>query len=737
MTQFRGRLFVGACLAVLASQVLPSAAFAEAAAADSTEVESLIVTARKREENIKDVPITVQSYGGEQLKEIGVNTIADIVAMTPGVELVSQAGQPATSDIIIRGGGSGRNINTDSATGIYVNGAFVAGGNIGGRTINAGDQFDLERIEVLKGPQGALYGRNALGGAINVISKRPSMSQMGGYLELRGGDYGEVGVEGAVDLPIIPDKFALRIAGQRVSQDKGFIYNPYLRNYADRGDQDVERVVARWTPTDAVEMIVQYDTFNVTTIGALNTPAFVADPYNYAHDTDARSEQHQKNLLGTLKWDFGWATLDVIGNVRHRTGQFNEDLDGGVASPGPFDATTQVACIPATAGRNPLPAPPNQRCTNFNSDDFDKQSLEGRLSGETGRFRWIVGADYFTADDLFTILQSGTAATAFRLVSTNKVDSWSAFGGLEVSLSDAIKLGVEGRTTSEDKTSSTKSVLTEAPSIPGTVTYDNHLDSSYQQPAFTVYGSYFLSPEITAYFRAGSGYRAGGLNIDARDIASPTTGVVAVVPDSYGPEKALAYEAGFKSLWFDKRIGVNVAAFQTDYKDVIQNTNNGLTGGSRVQYVTNTGKAWVRGVESELNFRGPLFGGRIGGYLTATWIDSEATTGLFKGLKLARISDWSASGLITYEHPLVGDIGLTSSLRYRQQWGGYVTPTNNADLQEPTIVDLTLGVKGPSWRLTGVVNNLLDEDDPINELSTGIIIPREPRTWSVRFLKEF
>jgi len=712
----------------------------EQRAQDSTALEEVIVTARGRREIQRDVPITIQSFTGDQLEEIGVNSVEDVLKLVPGVELAQATGQPMGSDIIIRGAGTGRFINTDPALGLYVNGAFVLGGNLGGRTFNDSDLFDAQRLEVLKGPQGALYGRNALGGAINIIHRRPALDgSRNAEVSLTTNEYNlrAAGLRG--DMTLIPDVLAVRVAGEIADQDEGYIYNPFLDNYTDRRTSRIGRIVALYQPLDTVTATLQYDYYRMKGIGALSYQnTVVDDPYNWSRDDDARASQKQQNFLGTIRWEINPdVTLDVIANHRKREGAILEDFDQGVAS-NPFNAADQLACFSVMSG---MPAvttfPPNQRCQLLSDDDFDRSSLEVRLVGRTDNMRWILGADYQDAQGVFNNRQNNRAQNAFALRSENSANGYSIYGSLERDLTSRLLVGAEARYTDEDKTSSSRNIRTEAPSIIGSVIYDNLLTTQTTEPTGTFFGRFKLLENTALFFRAGNGFRSGGLNLDSRDLVNPITNLVANVPDTYGAEKAISYEASVRTSFFERRLSIDFSVFRTNFSDILLNVNNGLTAPNLVMYVDNLGDAELQGSELTVEFRDEFLGGQLSGFVSGTSIDSELTSGPRIGIEITRVPDWSVSSLVQYSRPIVRDLRAFGSVRYRRQEGGISNLTTLAPLQEPQLWDLTLGISGPDWRLQGTVSNLTDENEPLNETAGGILVPRAPQSWTLTFVKTF
>ena len=206
------RLRISALAAACAALSSPLALGAQGPAAGA--LEEIVVTAQKREESLDRVPITIDAFSGEDLASAGLKNTFDLQFVTPGLSIV-----PNQSDgqIFIRGVGSNLNgVGNDPSTAAYVDGVYQARS-----PLLLTRMYDIDRVEVLKGPQGTLYGRNATGGAINIITRAPE-AESGGYLAVTGGDYGLRGAEGAVNVPFSGGAF--RLAGTRAKSD-GYVEN--------------------------------------------------------------------------------------------------------------------------------------------------------------------------------------------------------------------------------------------------------------------------------------------------------------------------------------------------------------------------------------------------------------------------------------------------------------------------------------------------------------------------------
>jgi iron complex outermembrane receptor protein len=703
----------------------------------------ITVTARKREENVQDVPVTISSFDREQIEDFSVSSLEDISNLITGVQFIGDQGNPLQTEIIIRGGGVARQLNVDGGTGLYFNGINIQGGNLGGRSLGGIDTFDMQRIEVLKGPQGALYGRNALGGTINVISRRPNLESSAGELRVTIADNRGVGVDGGVDLVLAPGRAAVRLAGRHYEQSEGFYFNPFLDTFMDSREESFLRAVGLFQLTPEWQMVLQADYSEVEREGNTVFPSnIVADPFNWAQDDLNRASREERNYYAAISGELGWGRLDLIANYRKRSGTRFVDDDSGIAA-SPFDATAQVPCTPAMMGA----FAPNQRCFTTTEGDYEKLSVEARLSGQTGNLNWIAGVDAFEASDIFAQQAEGRGVNSFDLDLSNDVRSWSAFGGGEFALSDRLSIGVEGRHTQERKDLLSLVDLTFGPVAGTTVISEGTvLDSSYF--TWAAFATYEFTDWLRGFVRAGSGFRTGGLNTDARDNVNPNTGLVVEVPDFYDEERAVSYELGFKSEPRDGLV-LNGTVYFIEYQDFISNANNGLAGLDRVSYVTNLGDAELFGAELELAGRARVERGarrrdglQLNWSLGVSYNSGEITNAINpadQGLGISRVPEWSWRANIRASMPAFANARAFVAAEYSGQSGGFQTFANNVDLPDPHVVNLNAGLNSPDWRLQLTVRNLLEEDELVRNPSgpTALTMNRAPRTWSMSVTRRF
>ena len=222
-------------------------------AEEATEEQPIVVIARKREERLLDVPIAVTALGDEQLEKLGANDLSGVQGAVPNVNLVQGRGSSASANFFIRGIGQPDALQTfDPAVGVYVDGVYLS--RIQGALLNL---FDVQRVEVLRGPQGTLYGKNTIGGAVNVISKKPDLNELGGEASFTYGRFDETTAKAYVTAPLVPGTLALSLAGIYDDRD-GYVIDPLTgKDYNDRNNL-AGRAILRGQ-FDAVEVLLSGD----------------------------------------------------------------------------------------------------------------------------------------------------------------------------------------------------------------------------------------------------------------------------------------------------------------------------------------------------------------------------------------------------------------------------------------------------------------------------------------------
>jgi len=297
-------------------------------------LEEVIVNARRRDERLMDVPAAISVISENDTALLVLDDIADYLRQVPGAILVN-AGPEYLSDISMRGQGGGRIGFSESATGIFRNGLYVAGGGFGGRSLSRMDFFDMESMQVYRGPQGALYGRNAVGGAVNVISKRPSNTSEG-WAKLDYNNLDRTILEAVLNIPA-DDQFAFRLGGYYLDQEDGFITDINTGSILDQSNQKGVRAALEARPTESftVNLTVEYRESEAASFSSLGYREFGAngdplDPDRFERDvtTDGRAEIEESTSFLQMLWETSVGDLHADFNYKSRDGaRIADDFD--------------------------------------------------------------------------------------------------------------------------------------------------------------------------------------------------------------------------------------------------------------------------------------------------------------------------------------------------------------------------------------------------------------------------
>ena len=532
-------------------------------------IEEVVVTAQKREQNVQEVGIAVSALTGEQMEQLGFTNAQQVTAMAPGVSTVQPNGE-ANYSIAIRGvANSDFTTNVESPVAVYLDEVYVS------QMSGTGFQlFDMERVEILRGPQGTLYGRNATGGLVHFVSKKPS-EEFEGYAKVTGGSYDQMKFEGAVG-GALSDTLMVRASGMWNEHD-GYAKNRLTGKELNNGDDQAWRLQALWTPTDAFELLLSargarqdIDTGFFEHVSAniegQYTPTEVnevlgyidndGDPYKGDYDAPGFNDLETEGYSATINWDFDNFTLTSITDFSTVERDYIEDSD---ASPVPlfnFYLTT----------------------------DAEQFSQEIRLTGDTDNLHWVGGIYYM---DLEIKDSNGSVTDPFidpdgltPLISgldnpyESNTESWSVFGQVELDLTDTLT-GILGLRWIRDEKDHFLQV--NAVDFPGGSQTNNKNpillenlatyrgDREDDEIAGRLGLNWQLNDEVMLYASFNRGVKGGGYNAPVFPLTPPLDYVDDVI--SFDPEILDAYEIGFKSTWNDGLLIINGAAYVYDYSD--------------------------------------------------------------------------------------------------------------------------------------------------------------------------
>lgn len=560
------------------------------AAAGPVMVEQIIVTARRRNESVQNTPVSVSAVSPTQLANIAAPDIRDLAGRVPGLVIDPVSAGPSAAAISIRGI-SFQDIEKsfDPAVGVLIDDVYI-GTNTGQLT----DTFDLQSVEVLRGPQGTLFGRNTIGGVISVQRTRPT-GVLGGKFNAILGDYGRQEYHGVLNLPKIGDQLSTKLFVSSRKSD-GYVQNATL-NRSDTDRTDILRygVTFLWQPTsnfdanltleqaretsgnDTAPLSSSTDLICLRALPApLNGPPFESPDAEcirtqgglYTTFSNKAGLAHNREDDATLQanWRLDGVTLTSITGFRQNKESVSEDFDS--SSVNFFDTVR------------------NQK--------FHQFSEELRASGNfTPAIDYVVGAYYFKSHyslDQFTnyglLLQAaaGLPARGEQLVSHDS-QSYAGFGDVNWQFAPDWRLTLGGRYTTDKKSLFNN--------FPGAFTASGSKSWSEFTPKASV--DYKPNEDVLLYASYSVGYRSGGFNGRSATPLATTT--------PYNPERVNSFELGAKTQWFERRLVANVAAFYNDYQDKQEEVVVPVSGGANAQQtlVVNAATAKIYGVEFDLS----------------------------------------------------------------------------------------------------------------------------------------
>lgn len=747
MKSIRQRTLCAAIGAIAAVSAMPSLA--------QLALEEVVVTAQKREQSLMDVPISVNAVSGEKMTEAGISNLEDMTAYVPNLTF----NQTGIGTIIgIRGISSGINQGFEQSVGQYVDGIYY-----GRAQLTRAPMFDMERVEILRGPQSILFGKNSIAGAVSMTTAKPTDDFEGSVTALYEPDHGERDIKLVVSGPLT-DNLSGRLAILDRQID-GYYTNTTLNR--DESDEDVSvfRGSLRWDATDdlSINLKAEKSSFDVkgrflelvnevgavpysaavngASIGVGNGP-YVLDAtqdFNRQSNGDS-SENDAENITLNVEYALGDITLTSI--TGYNAYEYQEDCDCDFIGASIFTAQS--------------------------AEDFDQVSQEIRFTSPGGEtVDWIAGGfwqstdlafnDSITVpgDSLLRALNPGFSNIATRRNFDQESDLWSVFAQATWNIDDEFRLNLGARYTKEDKEASRRQyhVAPNGADVGSASTGLNALFSAFgiepydtingdrDEGAFTplITAQWDVSPDAMLYATWTTGFKGGGF--DVRSNAHPDAGYGVTVATAGGPvfnpgkvgvfeyeeEKATSIEIGGKFTLADGAAELNAAIFRTEYEDLQTSQFDGTLGFN----VTNAGEASSRGIE--LDGRWLLAEGLT---LTgsAAYLDFEYTKfpngqcafgvtpnsasnpGLcdFSGQRREFTPEFQGTMSLDHVMPVGEDFELHSTLDLIYSDDYFASPTLDKNLTQEAYTKVNLRVAFGSadgqWEVAVIGKNLTDEE---------------------------
>ena len=755
---------IGISLASTASPLWAqqAASAGDATAQDDSRVEEIIVTAAKRgDESIRNVPITVQALTGDTLVKSGITQFAEYATRIPG--LAFQDLGPGDKKYVLRGINS-----TGAATvGSYYDEAVISANNAndgGGRNVDL-KLYDIERIEVLKGPQGTLYGASSESGTIRLITKKPDTHAFGGYIagDISGTNKGgtNYNLNGAVNLPIVDDKLALRVVGWFVN-DSGYIDQPRIPagrvNNVNTDETSGGRALLRYTPTDDLTFTASATyqkqhsdgSSRYTPPGTLSfsAPGFPAIPGGDLINTDLTLSPYDDTAQiygGTIEYKFSTGSIVATSNYFDRDIRFAFD-----SSPILFFFGVPIPGITLQP----------QKRTNWSNEIRYASKYDGPLnvvagvfySEETSNFRTEVlrsnnqglptGA--FSPLDSDDALQNPNGNTFFGRFENQRLKQYAFFGELTYNLTDTLSATGGVRYFRNDATSvdqQTHPFGGFGASPPFTPQTNIAVDSKVTYKANL---SWKPHKGVLIYGTVASGFRTGGTNQADLPFASG-------IPRTYASDSLTNFELGTKLTLLDGKLAIDAAVYHIDWSDI---QIRALDATQAFPFTTNAGTAAVDGVEADVNIV-PAHGVSInigGSYQDAHLTqnqpgDTIADPTLGRdGDPIPNVPRFSGNFALDVDRPLTGNFNYLVHVDVNYRGSSHTTlgrARNGFDttLDDYSLTNIRIGVANGPWRVEGFVRNLFDARAQIDSISSSqdplAYITVRPRTVGIAATRKF
>ncbi|WP_406827771.1 TonB-dependent receptor [Microbulbifer sp. ARAS458-1] len=732
--------------------------FTVSSGATAAEIEEVTVTAQMRAESLKDVPMSVSAFTGDTIKSANLSDFKDLFAITPGISGETTDG--FFDSVSVRGvNNNGFGSGSDPALGIFLEGVYQS------RSGAAPTMYDLERVEVVKGPQGTLFGRNTASGAISMTTQKPGEA-FAGEVSVSAGQYGRLDFEGALDMPVSED-FAVRIAGVH-QEEEGHVKNLSGGRKLGASEVDAMRFTAVYDGIEntTVTFLGQYEDriSDGTIYRALGTDSDFDEVYN---DQQGVDQSEIGDAILTIEHQMDALTFTSITGYKTHNYTYIEDFDG--------TADTIDTFVRDQTG------------------DFFSQ--EFRLTSDNnGPFNWVLGASYYQEDldayfagvdaedficagamevDYELDVDSSMTCAELALAYPEEMDDafwtggdpweyaptagmvipggvsvgdgmsieesytrgeysgWGVLANTTFDLSDVTSLGLGVRYTQDRKIYTVDSpwpdtwtggwnyqaMFTDGP-ITGDDTWSNVSGRATLNHDF--------SDNITAYASVATGYKSGGFDYLTYRVTDPafaqdedawleeyewTVDSSNAEPNSFDEEQVLSYELGVKARLLDNRLHLNAAAFQYTYEDLQQAFFIGAAAVTR-----NVGESEGQGLEVDARW---LITDNLDLYMGVAWMNTDFTGAPEElcedcdGNQMAFAPEFSSATALTYTTDLgFGSLALTGEYNFTGEQFADLANTEEVKLDSRGVVNLRASITAPSENLTAgiYVENLTGEE---------------------------
>ena len=715
----------------------------------SAVLEEIVVTAERRESTVQSIAGSVTAISGDQILQRGYTDFSSLAATIPGLSLAT--GGPGQTEYELRGVvATGGNSPT---TGFYLDDTSLtaAANSNSGKVVIDPNLYDISRVEVLRGPQGTLYGASSMGGTIKIITNPPNAEGFDASADVKLSSTKDGGFNhtesGMVNIPLLRDKAALRVVAS-ADTTSGWIDRIVVAPGAfpaiagtTRGDVAAAPIASNYRGSNQVEaqtvraavLLKPLEDLSITPsvfyqhVGQDGPSAFDTVPGTLAHyePYDIAEPYRERFLLGSLNVQYHTESVDFTSSTADFSRKQALTQDATETLEFAFGQTTPYLAGP----------------TAFNAEDETRQfSQEFRAAsvGDT-RFKWLLGAFYSDLEskgknrsNVPGLIPIVGTANLFSRTQPYSIKQSALFGEVSYQITSELKatVGVRGYHYDTRVTTNVSGIA----SVTGDDSVNTQLATakdSGANPKFDL--TYVLSDDLTIYATAGKGFRPGGGSQLVPTNATTTVGAecarnladlgLTSSPTQYGPDSLWSYELGEKMRLFNRRVSLNASIYDIEWTGIQQ----GVSLNCGFGFTTNAGRARIRGAEVELK---TLIGEGAQFYLGAGYIDGaltqgSAAVGTVAGQPLQSVPKWTANAGLTYSHSLSGNLDLFSRIEYNYTGervnSGFLalTPTPAYELTSARI-----GVSGERWSAVLFIDNLLDENAALSFIAQqGASIP--------------
>jgi iron complex outermembrane recepter protein len=702
---------------------------------DSWAIEEIVVTAQKRAQSSQDVPIALSAFSNDMLKQVGATDFKGLTKMTPGFSVAG--GSDAFPRSYIRGIGSNdTGVGVDPSVGVYIDGIY-ASRNGGALT----DLMDVARVEILKGPQGTLFGRNSIGGAISIVTEKPS-DELTGEVSVEVGSYNNRVAKGIVNIPLIEDTLYMRASGNIQKRD-GWQEN--ILGGADGYDRDRAngRVKFTWLPSDSVEVNFsnswsRYD----ETSGYVDNLSFALPfPLNSKTSdiTDKKVVSGGLNLFGNTALDEAPLEPRLERTLREHSITVDWDINENLSLSSLSSYRTYSTFSSSDYDGTEYYLLNNEGSTELN----ETVSQEFRLNGSTDTLDWFVGLsgthERNALDFQLGFADFGPLSANFGNSPINgglnfsetthvdsRTDSYAIYGDATWHATDRLNVTFGARYSEDEKDIKWDAPLSQAdgaddffgagfalPALGQFVDANGNPDPSLAKksdewsnfsPRLVV--DYALTEDAMVYASITKGYKSGGFNSTPSPDAGNFLRITPSITESVDPEEVVNYEIGIKSTWLDNRLMLNASIFSLSYDDLQVRQFEG----SLVK-LANAGEASNEGLELEVRYQ-------ITQDLTvlanATWMNAEydeyTTNGVdLSGTPLLFSPDFAGSIALDHSYHIDGYGELRSYISYAYKDDHLYQEGFEQESYGLVDARFSLLTEDEEWEVAVFANNLTDE----------------------------